>query len=139
VHLWAEPVKYTVAALQTEARATLTAERLARRLGPQPRLVVLDLVLEEADTYAAEQLMIANTFCWHLHRASAAVSVLCGVFDQDAGNRRQLLVDSLAAGRRLSDLLVDLQQSAVSSPHTFRHAISLNTDSPDATVRVEAS
>jgi hypothetical protein len=135
VHLVATPVERRRApALQLSSEDHLTPERLARALDRlQPTLLILDLVLQSSDSEAAEQLMLANAFCWHVVRNADDLSVLCGTFG--GGNDRlehlQLLVDGLREGRPLGGLVGDLQRHQAMLPggrNPLRDCVSLTTD-----------
>jgi len=98
-------------------------------------------VLSPSDYDAAEQLMIANAFCWHLVRNAPEVSVLCGVFggaNDRLGSLRQLTAH-LLAGDTLAATVGDLQRNRPLLPggrHPLRVFVSLSTATPHQRFRV---
>ena len=82
VHLLAEIAKRrSGAGLRASDGTLLTPRNLGHWLDDgQPRLLILDLALDSSPVDAAEQLMLANSFCWTLTQGRPHVSVLCGVF-----------------------------------------------------------
>lgn len=111
----------------------LTAESLGSALSGGPRLLILDLDLSASDHEAAEGLMHANGFCWHLVRNAPDVSVVCGTFS-DGGHEPRLreLTTSLYEGRPLGEIAALLQRPhpAPDGRHPMRDVVSLSTDSP---------
>jgi hypothetical protein len=135
VHLVATPIERRRApALQLSREDHLTPERLANALDRHhPTLLILDLVLQSSDPEAAEQLMLANAFCWHVVRHADDLSVLCGTFGggSDRLEHLQLLIDGLREGRPLKGLVGDLQRHQAMLPggrHPLRDCVSLTTD-----------
>lgn len=135
VHLVADPVERRRGpALELTSGDHLTPERLATAIDPRlPTLLILDLVLAPSGSLAAEQLMLANDFCWNLVRNAPDLSVLCGVFT-DSGDhldRLQLLLDGLRDARPLSDVVGRLQRFSFESHSPYlRDCYSLSTDAP---------
>jgi hypothetical protein len=137
LHVVAEPVQRNrIPALQIGKGDHLTAESLALSIGPGPRLLILDLALAGSDFDAAEQVMIANAFCWHLVRIAPELDVLCGTFggaNDRVGSLRQL-VEHVAAGDSLATTISDLQRNRALLPggrHPVRDVVSLTSDHPD--------
>jgi hypothetical protein len=127
--------------LREHDRDVLTAETLAQSLRGGPRLLVLDLVLSKSDYDAAEQLMIANAFCWHLVRSAPDVDVICGMFS--AGDRvgsLTRLVEQLHEGRPLAAIAGDLQRGHPTLPGgrpRWRVFVAVSTDHPNRRYRLE--
>jgi hypothetical protein len=137
LHVIAEPVQRNrIPALQVSKGDHLTAESLALSIGAGPRLLILDLALSGSDFDAAEQVMIANAFCWHLVRMAPELDVLCGMFgggNDRVGSLRQL-VEHVAAGDSLATTIADLQRNRALLPggrHPVRDVVSLTSDHPD--------
>jgi hypothetical protein len=137
LHVVASPVQRNrIPALQVGSGDHLTAESLALSIGAGPRLLILDLALVGSDFDAAEQVMIANAFCWHLVRIAPELDVLCGAFggaNDRVGSLRQL-VEHVAAGDSLATTIADLQRNPGLLPggrHPVRDVVSLTTDHPD--------
>ncbi len=139
VHLAAQPVDISGPGLVLDRSEPLAPERLANLLGGVERLVVLDLLLDEFETMAAEQIMIANKFCWLLQRRQPAVDILCGVFSDDsvAPERLARLGGALATGRPLAEFVAD-DQIERRRAHPFRAALSFWTDNVALRVSVGA-
>jgi hypothetical protein len=121
LHVIADPVRH------------LTTGSLAAAAGPQPRLLILDLVLSGSDVDAADQLVIANAICWQLVRIVPQLDVLCGVFAgaNDRVDSLRRLVEHLAHGDPLGTALADLQHARGTLPrgrHPLRDVVSLSSD-----------
>ncbi|WP_156372309.1 hypothetical protein [Arthrobacter sp. Leaf337] len=134
VHLVVEPIERRRApALQLAGEDHLTPESLTSAIKQRrPTLLILDLMLQESDSSAAEQLMLANAFCWHVVRNSVDLSVLCGVFcgASDRVDHLRLLVDGLRDGLSLGDLVGRLQRHQARLPgvrHPLRDFVSLSS------------
>ncbi|WP_347975582.1 hypothetical protein [Microbacterium sp. ProA8] len=113
VHLVAEPIERRRAPALQLADDHLTPERLAGAIGHRrPALLILDLALGDSPSIAAEQLMLANAFCWHLIRNAPAVSAVCGSFSAapDPSGRLALLLSGLRGGMPLADVVGLLQR-----------------------------
>ena len=118
VHLLAEIAKRrSGAGLRTSDEALLTPRNLSHWLDDgQPRLVILDLALDSSAVDAAEQLMLANSFCWTLTQGRPYLSVLCGVFaayDPTAineGGIMDALMRAFAEGETLFETVGSLQR-----------------------------
>jgi hypothetical protein len=143
VHVVAEPIeRRRIPALHVAGEVHLTPEHLASAIAPrQPTLLILDLVLQEADSTAAEQLMLANAFCWNIVRNAEDLSVLCGVFGgaSDRIDHLRLLVDGLITGESLADLTGKLQRHRALLPawrHPLRDFVSLSTNDFDRRFRL---
>lgn len=125
VHLVADAVqRRRLPALRVGDGDIITAESLAVALGPGPLLLILDLTLSGSDFDAAEQLMAANAFAWHLVRSTPQVDVICASLG--TGERRARLIEDLHAGNPLAGIAADLQRARPG----WRDAVAVSTDQP---------
>ena len=115
----------------------VTAHNLAECLGDDiPRLLVLDLALPPYDVDAAEQLLLANSFCWTLSQAVPSLSIISGVFAAAHDHIPQLheLGRSLNAGSNLVELAGSLQRFKTNLPmrhdHPLRSSVALVSATP---------
>ncbi|MFE5409417.1 hypothetical protein [Microbacterium sp. NPDC056569] len=130
IHLVAEPIERRRAPALQLGGDHLTPERLANAIGhSRSALVILDLALGDSSSVAAEQLMLANAFCWHLVRNAPDVSAICGSFSvsPDSSGRLQRLVEGLRRGLPLAQVVGSLQRQQ--RPDADLHAVvSLNSE-----------
>jgi hypothetical protein len=130
IHLVAEPIERRRAPALQLADDHLTPERLANAIGHRrPALLILDLALGDSPSVTAEQVMLANAFCWHLVRNAPDVSAICGSFSvaPDSSGRLPLLLDGLRSGTPLARVVGSLQRRH-RPDDDLRSFVSLNSE-----------
>ena len=144
VHLMAQPMERRGPVLALGSDDYLTPERLASSIDAGlPTLLVIDLALSPSPSQAAEQLMLANAFSWHLVRNAPDVAVVTGDLsgsahaDDRSRSALDLLLEGLSVVRSLAEIVGDLQSLAVRGTEgDLRDCYSLSTATPHQRFRL---